>query len=126
MLITCSSIVLFIYTLWQWKFSTAGTIYHNILPWVNQYRKSVGFTFSTIQVPGYPIVLVSQSTYRAIWNWSNNCWWGYYRQIIFRVFLLVTEHDTTFSRYSWCQIFIDPTKKYHIMSVFPVLCYFIK
>ena len=41
-------------------------------------------------------------------------------------FLLVVEQGTTFSGYDWYHIFTDPTKNEHIMSLFPVLCYFIK
>ena len=41
-------------------------------------------------------------------------------------FLIVVEQGTTVSGYSWCQIFVDPEKNDHIMSLFPVLCYFIK
>ena len=43
------------------------------------------YKFSATQVSGYPIGLVSQSNYRAMWNWSNNCLWGHDRQSIFRV-----------------------------------------
>ena len=53
------------------------------------------FIFSTTQVPGYPIVLVSQSNYRDMCNWSNNYWWGNDGQIIFRVIFIVVEHGTT-------------------------------
>ena len=42
------------------------------------------------------------------------------------LFLLVVEYVTTFSGYSWCQIFTDPTQNDHCMSVFTVLCHFIK
>ena len=84
------------------------------------------YTYSATQVPGYPIVLVSQSNYRAMWNWSNYCWWGNYRHSIFRVILLVVEQGTTISGYSWCHIFTDPTKNEHIIYLFTVLYYFIK
>ena len=84
-IITCSYLVLFIYTLWRWEFSTAGNIYHHVSPWVEKYRQPEGYKFSATQVPGYPVGLVSHSDYRAIWNWSNYCWWGHYRQRIFRV-----------------------------------------
>ena len=86
----------------------------------------MGYTFSAANVLWYPIGLVSQSNYRAMYNWSNYCWWGNYGQIIFRVILLMVEQGTTVSGYSWCQIFTDPTKNEHIISLFPVLCYFIK
>ena len=41
-------------------------------------------------------------------------------------FLLVVEQGSTIPGYSWCQIFTDPTKNEHIMSLFPVMCYFLK
>ena len=62
-----------------------GKKYHHVSPWVDQYRQSVGDKFSDTQVTGYPIVLFSQSNYRAMWNWSNNCWWGHNGKSIFRV-----------------------------------------
>ena len=34
------------------------------------------------------------------------------------LYLLVVEHGTTVSGYSWCKICSDPTKPYHCMSVF--------
>ena len=43
------------------------------------------YKLSATNVPGYPIGLVSQPKYRAMWNFSNNCWWGNDGQIIFRV-----------------------------------------
>ena len=55
-----------------------GEIYHHVSPWVDQYINSVGYTFSTTQVPGYPIGLVSRLNYRSMWNWSNYCWWEHY------------------------------------------------
>ena len=42
------------------------------------------------------------------------------------LFLLVVEKGNTVSGYSRCQIFTDPTKNEHIMSLFSVICYFIK
>ena len=42
------------------------------------------------------------------------------------LFLLVVEQGTTVSGYSLCHIFTEPTKNDHIMSLFPVLCYFLK
>ena len=42
------------------------------------------------------------------------------------LFLLVAEQGTTVSRYIWCQICTDPTKNYHSMYLFTVLCYFMK
>ena len=41
-------------------------------------------------------------------------------------FLLLVEHGTKVSGYSWCQIWSNPTQNYHLMSVFSVLCYLIK
>ena len=73
------------YKLKQCSFSNVGLIYHNILPWVNQYRQSVGLTFTATQVPGCPIGLVSHSYYCDMWNWSNNWWWRPYGKIIFRI-----------------------------------------
>ena len=95
-LITFSYLVYFIYTLVQLKLSTVGKIYHHVSPWVNQYRQYVVFTFSTIQVPWYSFVLVSQSNYHAMYNWSNNCWWGHDGQSIFRVIFacVITGHHS--------------------------------
>ena len=62
-----------------------GPIYHHESPWGDQYRQSVGFTFSTTQVPGSPIGLVSQSNYHATCNWLIDWWWGRDKQITFRV-----------------------------------------
>ena len=83
-LITCHSLV-YIYT-GLVVILHCGEIYHHVLSWVNQYSQYVGFTFSTTQVTGYPIVLVSQSKYRAMCNWSNNCWW---RSDLYRIFRVV-------------------------------------
>ena len=61
-----------------------GGKYHHGLSWGYQYKRSVGFTFATTQVPGCPIGLFSQSKYRAIWICSNNWWWRHDGKIIFR------------------------------------------
>ena len=64
----------------------------NITSWITmgwQIRHSVGFKFSTTQVPGCPIGLVSQSKYLSMWNWSNNWWWRRDEQSIFRIFFCV-------------------------------------
>ena len=47
--------------------------------------QSMGYGFSATHITGYPLGLVSHSKYRAMWNWSNYCWWGNYGQIILRV-----------------------------------------
>ena len=62
-----------------------GEIYHHGLPQVNQYMQSIDFKFSTTQVPGYPIGLVSQYKYFAMCNCSNNYLWERDGQSIFRV-----------------------------------------
>ena len=36
---------------------------------------------------------------------------------------LVVKHSTTVAWYSLCWIYIEP-ENYHLISVFPVLCYF--
>ena len=82
-----------------------------------------GFIFSTTHVQGYPIGLVSQSNHRAMCNWSNNCLWGHYGHIIFRVVF-----TCGITGYNSIRVYLvsdtnKPTKKYNIMSVFPVLCY---
>ena len=41
-------------------------------------------------------------------------------------FLLVVEQGTAFLGYSWYQICTDPTQNDYIMSVFIVLCSFLK
>ena len=51
-----------------------GTIYHHLSPWGDQYRRYMGFTFTTTQVPGFKIGLVSQSNNGAVQNFSNKCW----------------------------------------------------
>ena len=103
-----------------------GKIYHHVSPWVNQYRQYVVFTFSTIQVPWYSFVLVSQSNYHAMYNWSNNCWWGHDGQSIFRVIFAcgITGHHSF--RVQLVSDVPRPKKNYHRMSTIPVLFQFLK
>ena len=103
-----------------------GTIYHHGSRWVNQYSHRVGFKFSTTQVTGYPIGLVSQSNYQGMWNWSNHCWWGSDGQIILRVILHVVEPGYTVSGYIWCQICREPQKRLNNDCIYCSMLYFLK
>ena len=47
-------------------------------------------------------------------------------QRIFRLVLIVLEHGTTVSGYSWCQIYTYPTHNDLRMFVFPFIYYFLK
>ena len=84
------------------------------------------FKFSTTQVPGNKIGLVSQSNYRAMCNWPNYFWWVRGGQIISRVIFACGRTGYHSFRAQLVSNMHRPTKKYYRMSVFPVLCYFIK
>ena len=74
-----------------------GPIYHNGFPWDDQYRQSVGFAFSTTQVPGCK---------NGLFSWSKTVLCGI-GQIIggggvigrsyLGLFLILVEHGTTVS-----------------------------
>ena len=62
-----------------------GDNINHVSPWGDQYRRSVGFTFAIIKVPGFTIGLFSHSKYCAMCNWSNNWWWIHDEKSMFRV-----------------------------------------
>ena len=81
----------------------------------------MGFIFSTTQVPGYSIGLVSHSNYLAMWNWSNNCSWGHDRKSIFRVIFACRRTRYHILRVKLVSDMHRPNKNDQIMSVFPII-----
>ena len=111
--ITCSSHVLFMYTLLKCQFSNVGQIYHHGSPWGDQYRQFVGFKFSTTTVPGSSIGFFHIQTTMICGIGKIIGGGGVMCRSYLGLFFLVVEHGTTVSGYSWCQICSYPTKHYH-------------
>ena len=85
----------------------------------------MGFKFATTQVSGCPIRLFSQSNYRSMFGQIIGGG-GIMSRSYLGLFWLVIEYGTTVSGYVWCHICTDLTKNDHWISVFTVLCYFLK
>ena len=72
-------------------------IHHHESPWGDQYMQSVGFTFSTPQILGCSIVLVSNSNYCATCICKFIGGGGVTGIEYLGLFLLVVEHGTSVS-----------------------------